>query len=459
MSGKYSGFRLFWFHGGPALFFRHSEVGWISNSVACLLTTVDATVNPNYPDYYDDFRSIIFGIRVYKRALVTSAGKVTLVYFHNVVWDGHRMRIEPKPAVPHEVSTFAAYRTFLESSMQLVTANLQSKSRKHSWQMRSTASSGYDSATVSLLAKQYGCTEVITFDQARGGDPDSGAEIVNKLGMTPVVLQRDGWRNYLFPEALFLASDSKAEDVYFRSADENLAGTVLFTGFAGGKMWKKHPVDVSEDIIREDQSGLSLTEYRLHAGFIHCPVPFWGIRHVRDVNRMSTSPDMSPWDFPAGYSKPFCRRMLEEAGVPREMFGMQNRAASVLLWRSDRFLTPKSMEDYLRWLQQYCDGWHRQTPARIAVYIDTALCGGLYRFESACARLLDFTERVRGGSRLAAILKLRKIAYLEDNPLFLRRYVFPWALAKAQMAYEVKPMFGKQQKIRTVANGIPTSVG
>ena len=89
------------------------------------------------PRLYDDFRSIIFGIRVYKRALVTSAGKVTLVYFHNVVWDGHRMRIEPKPAVPHEMSTFAAYRTFLKIFMQLVTANLQSKSRKHSWQMRS----------------------------------------------------------------------------------------------------------------------------------------------------------------------------------------------------------------------------------------------------------------------------------------------------------------------------------
>ncbi|MET0515124.1 MAG: hypothetical protein ABW047_07340 [Nitrospiraceae bacterium] len=70
--------------------------------------------------------------------------------------------------------------------------------------------------------------------------------------MTPVVLPRDDWRNYLFPEALFLASDSKGEDVYFRSADQHLAGTVLFTGFTGGKMWKKHSLDVSEDIVREE---------------------------------------------------------------------------------------------------------------------------------------------------------------------------------------------------------------
>ncbi len=128
--------------------------------------------------------------------------------------------------------------------------------------------------------------------------------------------------------------------------------------------------------------------------------------------------------------------------MPREMFGMQNRAASELLWKGDRFLTPKSMEGYLRWLQQYCDGWHRQTPAKIAAFIDTALCGGLYRFESACARLLDLTQRVRGGRRLEAILKLRKIAHLQDNALFLRRYAFPWALAKAQAVYEVTPLHG-----------------
>ena len=68
---------------------------------------------------------------------------------------------------------------------------------------------------------------------------------------------------------------------------------------------------------------------------------------------MSNLPEMEPWDFPSSYSKPFCRRVLEEAGVPRDVFGLHNRAASVLLWKSDSFMTPMSMKDYVAWLQKY----------------------------------------------------------------------------------------------------------
>ena len=175
------------------------------------------------------------------------------------------------------------YRSFLDSSLAQTTTNIRSLSRRHALGIRSTASSGYDSTTVTALVKQYGCQEAICFDQARGGDPDSGAAAIQALGMKPVILRRDAWTEDPFPEILFLSSDSKGEDVYFKSAEPYLRGTVLFTGFAGGKMWKKRALDLSQNMIREDQSGLSLTEYRLHAGFIHCPLPFWGIRAVRTL--------------------------------------------------------------------------------------------------------------------------------------------------------------------------------
>ena len=40
--------------------------------------------------------------------------------------------------------------------------------------------------------------------------------------------------------------------------------------------------------MRGDVSGLALTEYRLQAGFLNCPVPFWGARRLDDINRILT---------------------------------------------------------------------------------------------------------------------------------------------------------------------------
>src|SRR5213079_2018010 len=98
------------------------------------------------------------------------------------------------------------------------------------------------------------------------------------------------------PELPFLAADAKGEDVYFRGAEAHLARRVLVTGYHGDQMWSKRPRAPSADIVRGDQSGLSLSEYRLWAGFIHLPVPFIGVRQIGDVRALSRSAAMAPWD-------------------------------------------------------------------------------------------------------------------------------------------------------------------
>jgi hypothetical protein len=443
--GRCRGSRILFVSSGSTVDRLHSietrEAAWVSNSFTCLLTAVNASLPSNYGGYFRDFESIIRGLAAYQRSFHTSAGQMILTYFDNVVWDRQSLSIEAKPALARNVSGFSEYRSFLDSSLAQATTNRRSPSRRHALGIRSTASSGYDSTTVTALVRQYGCEEVICFDRARGGDPDSGAAVVRTLGMKPLILQRDAWSNSLFPEALFLSSDSKGEDVYFKSAEPHVTGTVVFTGFAGGKMWKKRPVDLTENIIREDQSGLSLTEYRLHAGFIHCALPFWGIRQVRDVNRMSNLPEMEPWDFPMTYSKPFCRRVLEEAGIPRDLFGLHNRAASVLLWKNDSFMTRDSMKDYVAWLRRQGGDVPllAKCPPAAGVFLDAMLCGGLYRFEAACAELLNSVSRVRGGWRIERLRLLQKLACMPDNPLFLRQYVFPWAVNRVKTSYELNP--------------------
>ncbi len=70
------------------------------------------------------------------------------------------------------------------------------------------------------------------------------------------------------------------------------------TGYNGRKVWNRDNKKRSPDIERGDLSGLSLSEYRLWTGFINWPVPYMGVRQVRDLNAISWSAEMKPWDVP-----------------------------------------------------------------------------------------------------------------------------------------------------------------
>ena len=104
--------------------------------------------------------------------------------------------------------------------------------------------------------------------------------------------------------------------------------------------------------MRADTSGNGLCEYRLVAGFIQCAVPFFGGRQLGDILALCHAPELAPWDVNRPYSRPVCRRIVEEAGVSRDAFGMHKRALFVgRLPRAERFLTPELRADYLRWLR------------------------------------------------------------------------------------------------------------
>jgi hypothetical protein len=288
--------------------------------------------------------------------------------------------------------------------------------------MLGTISSGYDSPTVAVLARSAGLCEVISFDRSREEESDSGQEIAARLGLKVAVIPRDAWRTAPLAEVPFLAADAKGEDVYFKSAEARLAGSVLLTGFHGDKIWGKYTTALSPDLVRGDQSGLSLTEYRLHAGFLHCPVPFMGVRQIRDVNRLSRSAELSRWDVPGEYTRPICRRIVEEAGVPREWFGMRKKAASVLFFQSTSFLTPQALAEYLPWLEA-----HGGVP--VVTRGSTVRAG--------VARAARYLEHIVQSSGAATGVVARAVRYVAGRagrePLF--RWVFPWAAERARSAY------------------------
>jgi hypothetical protein len=407
---------------------------WVSNSLTCLVAASDARIDESSGRYFWLFRTIVGGMKKYRRLFPTSGGPVTLTYFDNLVWDGTRLITRSKPGLGRDFSTYERYHDFLHSSMVSMAANASAPARHKRFELLSTASSGYDSSTVTVLAKQAGATQVLCFDQARRGLDDSGEPLARTLGLEPVVVERMAWKAGTLPEVPFIASDSHGGDVFFRGAESLLSGKVLLTGYHGDKIWAKdcHSA-LDENIVRGDQSGLSITEYRLRAGMIHCPVSFWGVRQIKDIHRISNLPEMAPWDIPGDYSRPICRRIVESAGVPREMFGMEKKATWVLLLRGKDFLSPDSLSDYTTWLRDRRGAWikHGRIPPVINHQLD--------EFEVTVRKTLGAMGMADPPAWYKPALQstplIRVIWRVAEAPSHLRRYIFPWALEHNRKAY------------------------
>ncbi len=397
---------------------------WVANSLVCLLVAIGADVDPTYAGYYEDFKSISDGLARYARSVATSVGPVRLTYFHNLVWEGSALRERPKPGLERDFGDFAAYRGFLAASLAGLARNMRSPDRAFPFQMLGTISSGYDSPAAAVLAQPYGLEEAIAFEPSSAGAPDSGEAIAQALGVRLWRLDRDAWRAPdapAGPELPFLAADAKGEDVYFRGAEAYLARRVLVTGYHGDQMWSKRPRASDADIVRGDQSGLSLSEYRLWAGFVHVPVPFLGVRQIGAVRALSRSPAMAPWDVPGGYSRPICRRIVETAGVPRGAFGVRKQTASVLFFERDDVLSPGSLADYGEWLRARAADWRDRGLAPPApAPAPAASPGAAARLRAALARLAS--PRLRNALGLARGARLFP-------------HLFPWAIERAKLRY------------------------
>lgn len=408
------------------------ELTWVSNSLPCLLAMTGGTVDPTYPGYFDDFKSISRGLRRYSRGLATSAGTVVLTYYHNIAWDGQCLEEAFKPDVERPLATFAAYRAFLSRTIAGLAENMSAPDRVGTLRLLGTISSGYDSATAAALARPYGLQEAVSFGSSSSGDPDSGEIIADALGVRLTIFARHAWRAAEFPEVPFVAADAKGEDVYFKGAEGMLGGRLLLTGFHGDRVWDRRAT-TNEDLVRGDQSGLSLSEYRLRVGFLHCPLPFVGVRQARAIRALSRSPEMSSWDTGGHYSRPICRRILEEAGVPREAFGRWKKTASVLFFAQEGFLSPASLVDYRDWLASHAPEWHHRglTPPMLSADDPDPWRGPRH----ATARLLEGLAHM-APRRLWYLRSAAQRIVILGRRERLFHHLFPWAVELAKHRYE-----------------------
>ncbi len=388
-------------------------VVFVSNSLACLMAASGARIDESYGGYYEDFNSITRGLRRYKQTISTDLGDIGIRIFGQVEWNGRTLASRSHATCQRDFGTFSSYVSFLTNNLAALSRNLSSAGRRHRYRFLTTISSGYDSPAVAALAQTAGCSRAITIDRDRFGSEEKGAAVAQALGMAVQVVSRESWREVgtEATEAPFLAAAGEAESVFLAAVASELEGTVLLTGYHGDKMWARDTKDLSDEIVRGDQSGLSLTEFRLWSSFIHCPIPFWGVRQIRDLDRISNSEEMRPWDVGGDYSRPIPRRIVESAGVPREMFGTAKRASAVGF---TEFLTPDSLAAYKHWLARHRMQWIRR--GRLPPILNE-------RYERVSQRIRD----VRNDT-LKKLPVAWRFAGSSEPPSRLRRYVFAWAL-------------------------------
>jgi hypothetical protein len=424
-------------------------VVWVSNSLPCLLAAIDGEVDPTDPRYLVFFSKVVHGIRAYDRWLATSVGRVQLTVFHNLRWADGVLSVVPKPFGDRTFTDFASYHGFLQRSMAGLMENIASKGRKYRIQPLATLSSGYDSTMVTVLAHHAGLDEVISF--ARGfrrrtlGEPpddDSGHAVAQHLGLTCHTIEPR--ETEALEEVPFLAANAAGEDMHFVGAADHLEGRLLFTGFHGDMVWGKTASELGDDLAGVGFTGPSLTEFRLWAGFQHAAVPFWGARAVAQINAISNAAEMAPWDVGGGYSRPICRRIAEEAGLPRGTFAVTKKAGAAFPLLRRSFLSAASAKDYLAWLRARRSRWlrARRVPPPTSLGLDRLTISVIRQIEEMIEKLTWSVATRSGWSALPSYRVIRRLSTLTlpdgTKPPWLpvlRRYVFPWAISVAAERY------------------------
>ena len=184
---------------------------------------------------------------------------------------------------------------------------------------------------------------------------DSGRIIGEELGMEVFEFERGAYTmNPGTPEAEFCVMPWGG-DVVFASMEPILPGRILLTGRYGDDILGLNPRYLVPDLKQFSQAGMAgsmLNEFRLRVGFQNFPPLFAGWQHVEAVHQIARGEDMKEWSIGGQYDRPVARRMIEEVGVPRELFGNIKMAGGVQAVSEAKDLCQASQTDYQEFLDQ-----------------------------------------------------------------------------------------------------------
>ncbi len=330
---------------------KRDDVVTVSNSLPLLLAAIDDRLDPRADCYGRINASLLNGIFEYDDVLPTLKGHVRRHVHRNLTVRGGEVEVSDKK-LPPKFTTFAQYRDLLFTTAARLAENARSPARREKMAIFSTQSRGYDSTCCNAVFAPQNIDAVFTIREGKGLDGyvdsdkktetnDDGTDIARALGLHVVPIERRAFEKSVEHELLFWAGIHDNRDLNFVGIHQALrahAGpcrpAMIVNGLLGDVVWT--PSDVflrfepnggqtdrptDGNLRRGDLSHYGLTEVRLQVGYVQVPVPFIGARWLPDLIGISDSDEMRPWRCVPNYDRPVARRIAEEAGVPRGMFG------------------------------------------------------------------------------------------------------------------------------------------
>ncbi len=319
----------------------------VSNSLPLLLAALDDELQAACKDYGHINRSILDGIHDYRADIPTRQGHVIRVMYNNIRFGTDGITLIEKKCPP-EFERFEEYRDLMQRRIGELFANARHPARKNPIKIFSTQSRGYDSTAVNALAAPFGIDKVFTSPDSKekgsfyiGGESrtpsDDGTEICATLGLPCTRIDRRSFeRKALLDEQYYWAGLDNNQDLNLHEITSYVRHpTLLLTG-QYGEFWYTRDIageqrmHYYDDALKKwDLAGHGVSEVRLKAGMVQAAIPVIGSRKRASILHITESPEMLPWRLNSRYDRPIPRRIAEEGGVPREMFG-QIKLASVV---------------------------------------------------------------------------------------------------------------------------------
>ncbi|OGR12570.1 MAG: hypothetical protein A2097_11985 [Desulfobacula sp. GWF2_41_7] len=308
---------------------------FVSNTLPGLLTVAELSLLYDYPNYASDMASIIMkGLYRYKKNIPTNGPDINILYFNNLVWTNGLLEIIEKPDYSPMFNDFTTYKNYLETVAHNIGKNANSKSRTYPIGMLTGLSSGYDSVATSVISRHAGCNKAVSIENSssfwRGSD--SGQHIAKKLGFICEVVKHDKnkYQNEIYSWAATGLSGGRNQHLF--NYPKPLC--LFFGGYFGDTIWNRK----KQNLIEPKGSTTSFCEFRLLEGIFVSVVPWWGIKHAAEIQKINLLEEMKPWTLGTDYDRPIARRLAEEAGINRGDFAIRKKDTasnfSPLLWPS-----------------------------------------------------------------------------------------------------------------------------
>jgi len=303
---------------------------FVSNSLAFLLALSGDRLDPDHPHYYldllDSYRA---GISRKEKYLRLAGGRAVALHDCGnlaVGPDASVVRVEKRWGAPP--ASYDDYAALLERTLGLVVVNAGDGLRRWRYRPVAMVSQGYDTTAVAAVARRLGCSEAVTFrksDSRSGYVDDSGEAVARCLGYALTSYERNDYATM---------PGFRADEFYLEpwGVDRNMAvmeaqvtGALLLSGRSGEMVWSRglaghwglpdlqHPIDGTP--------GCALGEFRLRVGFVHFAPAMIAAIHAPIIHAWNDAPVLRPWSIGGSYDKPIARRIAEDAGVPRHLFG------------------------------------------------------------------------------------------------------------------------------------------